>query len=160
MENESPPLGFSEIPPGRSKGQEQAVAETKPYPPPDRPVYSVPLETAEGSDSSGGWGIGRILTVTGMVTGLVAVLLLVALFYKNGIGLITGEERIAGTQSIDAKTSNSSVGITSVQIESARTLHILDSMIAEYKDEPEKIGQIEKVRSEILGLLNSIKETK
>ncbi len=129
---------------------EKPKREEKPYPPPDRPVYTVRPSEEREIDSKGIRLKGLLVVLFGVAA--VAGILFAASYFNVPISV--REPAVKGASAVAVGGSERSA----LKVEVTRTLQILEEMAAEFKDEPEKLEKIEKLKKEtreILDLLGS-----
>ena len=128
-----------------SSADEEQKVEEKPYPHPDRPVYTV-RPSDEGNSGSRFKGI--IIVLVGV---LAAVGILFAATYFNVA--ITNPADLRG---VKAAPTVSAPELGALKVEVTRTLQLLEEMAAEFSDDPVKLEKIEKLQRDSREILNSI----
>ena len=149
MDNDLANVGYSEVPPGKSAGTKIPNKEEKPFPPSERPVYTVRQAESKEAQGSGYKSLFIILFGVAAVGGI-----LFAATYFN-VPMPGGKTAVQTTlaPSAPAKTSQE---ITALKVEVARTLQMLDEMALELLDQPEKLQKVEKLKTEAREILNSL----
>ena len=143
MDKSTNNVGYSEMPPVDSSSDEEQKMEEKPYPRPDRPVYTVrPSDEKKG----GARFKGFIVVLVGV---LAAAGILVAATYFN-VALPTREPAVKAAPAVSAPE------LGTLKVEVTRTLLILEEMSAEVSGDPEKLEKIEKLKKDTREILNSI----
>lgn len=149
MENDVADVGYSEVPPGKSAGMKKSNTEEKPFPPSERPVYTVRQEEAREARGSAYKSLFMILFGVVAVGGI-----LFAATYFN-VPLPGGKTTVQTTVAPGA-VGGVSREITALTIEVTRTMQILDEMAAELINQPEKLKQVEALKTQTREILDSL----
>lgn len=149
MDNDLANVGYSEVPPGKSAGSQKPNKEEKPFPPSERPVYTV--RQAEAEEAKGSSYKSLFIILFGVVA--VGGILFAATYFN--VPLPGGK---TADQTIVAPAAPAVEGqeITALKVEAARTMQILDEMAAELSGQPEKLKKIEELKTQAGELLDSL----
>ena len=150
MDNDLANVGYSEVPPGKSAGSQKPNKEEKPFPPSERPVYTVRQAEAEEARGSSYKSLFIILFGVAAVGGI-----LFAATYFN-VPLPGGKTAVQTTVAPVAPAAPAVKGqeITALKVEAARTMQILDEMAAELSGQPEKLKKVEELKTQTGELLD------
>lgn len=143
MDKSTHNVGYSEMPPVDSSADEEQKVEEKPYPHPDRPVYTV-RPSDEGKSGSRFKGI--IIVLVGI---LAAVGILFAAAYFN-VEITNREPAVKAAPTVRAPE------LGTLKVEVTRTMQLLEEMAGEFSDDPVKLEKIEKLQKDSREILNSI----
>jgi len=150
MENDLANVGYSEIPPDKGDSTERRKkTEEKPYPPPERPVYTVSQAEAMAARGSGYKSVFIILFGAAAVAGI-----LFAATYFN-VPWPPGK-RSAQTTAATAPVAEPGLEIAALRVEITRTMQVLEAMAAEYAQQPEKLKKVEELKTQTREILDSL----
>lgn len=145
MDKSTNNIGYSEMPPVDSSADEEQKREEKPFPHPDRPVYTV----RPSDEGTGGFRFKGIIVV--LIGILAAVGILFAATYFNVA--ITNPADLRG---VIAAPPVSAPELGTLKVEVTRTLQLLEEMAGESSGDPEKLEKIKKLKKDSREILNSI----
>lgn len=145
MDKSTNNVGYSEMPPLDSSAVEEQKREEKPFPHPDRPVYTV----RPSDEGDGGFRFkGIIIVLLGI---LVAVGILFAATYFNA-AIPNREPAVKAAPTVSAPAPE----LGTLKVEVTRTMQLLEEMAAESAGDPEKLEEIEKLQGDSREILDSI----
>lgn len=143
MDKSTNNIGYSEMPPVDSSADEEQKVEEKPYPRPDRPVYTV----RPSDERTGGFRFKGVLVV---LIGILAVVgILFGATYFN-VSIPTREPAVIAAPPVSAPE------LGTLKVEVTRTLQLLEEMAGESSGDPEKLEKIEQLKKDSREILNSI----
>ena len=150
MDNDLANVGYSEVPPGESAGMKKTSKEEKPFPPSERPVYTV--RQAEAKEAQGG-GYKSVFIILFGVAAVAGILF--AATYFNVPGTKPAVQTTVAPVAPSA-TKAPSREITALTVEVTRTMQILDEMSAELSNQPEKLKKVEELKFQTREILDSL----
>ncbi|MFQ5431116.1 MAG: hypothetical protein ACE5EN_01260 [Nitrospinota bacterium] len=149
MDNDLANVGYSEVPPVKSAGTIKPNQEENPFPPSERPVYTVRQAEAKEAKGSGYKSLFIILFGVAAVAGI-----LFAATYFN-VPLPIGKTAVQTTVA-PATPAGEGQEINALKVEVARTMQILDEMAAELSSQPEKLKKVEDLQTQTREILDSL----
>ena len=149
MDQQTPPLGFTDLPPRPGGGRDNPKHEEKPYPPPDRPVYSIPKKDED--ESAGGDGLKLAVMVVVGILAVAAILFAATWIYKpESAGL--GKTPAVAVETVPSVSPDALL----LRVELTRTIRILEGLAAEFADDAEKLAEIKEMENDARSILESM----
>lgn len=139
-------FGFSDIPPETGTSRDNPPKEEKPYPPADRPVYSIP---PNGEEKESVTTFSKMNFTALFVVGILILVLGGVYFYQSGI------VRLPLRNSLSSQ-ANELYGQNALKVETLRTINLLEQMEQNYADNPEQLEKIRELKNDAQGILKSL----